>query len=69
MKVGKYLLISVDYDSEELEVNALDDINEVHEYFSDSAAEEIIKDRRYKSAFEEAILVSINTESYFKGIK
>lgn len=66
MKFGKYL-VTVDYDSETLEVHCLEDDGEVYEYFDVEVADKIIKDKKYKGAFEEAILLEVDVDSYFKG--
>lgn len=66
MKFGKYLVV-VDYDNETLEVNCLEDDGEVYEYFTPEVADKIIKDKKYKGAFEEAILLEVDVDSYFKG--
>ena len=65
MKFGKYLVV-VDYDNETSEVHYLEDEGEVYEYFNPEVADKIIKDKRYKGAFEEAILLEIDVDSYFK---
>ena len=67
MKFNKYLLVAVDYDSETLEVHSLKDVYAVHEYFTPEVADKIIKDKKYKGVFEEAILVEVVVDSYFKG--
>lgn len=67
MKLNKYLLVVVDYDSEVLEVHSLKDVYAVHEYFTPKVADKIIKDKSYKGAFEEAILLEVDVDSYFKG--
>ena len=67
MKFSKYLLVVVDYDSEILEVHSLKDVYAVHEYFTPLVADYIINYKRYKGAFEEAILVKVDVDSYFKG--
>ena len=67
MKFSKYLLVVVDYDSEKLEVHYLEDEGEVYEYFDVEVGDKIIKDKKYKGAFEEAILLGVNVDSYFKG--
>ena len=67
MKSNKYLLVVVDYDSETLEVHSLEDDSEVYEYFYVEAGDKIIKDKKYKGAFEEAILLEVDVDSYFKG--
>ena len=67
MKFNKYLLVVVDYDSETLEVHSLEDIGEVHRHFTEEVADKIIKDRKYKGAFEEAILLEVDFDSYFKN--
>lgn len=69
MKLNKYLLVVVDYDSEVLEVHLLKDVYAVHEYFTPEVGDKIIKDNRYKGAFEEAILLEVDVDSYFKGKK
>ena len=66
MKFGKCLLVVVDYDSETLEVHSLEDEGEVYEYFDVGVGDKIIKDKKYKGAFEEAILIKIGVDSYFK---
>ena len=66
MKSNKYLLVVVDYDSETLEVHSLEDDSEVYEYFYVEAGDKIIKDKKYKGAFEEAILLEVDVDSYFK---
>lgn len=66
MKFGKYLVV-VDYDSETLETHYLEDEGEVYEYFDVEVADKIIKDKKYKGAFEEAILLEVDVDSYFKG--
>ena len=66
MKSNKYLLVVVDYDSETLEVHSLEDDGEVYEYFYVEAGDKIIKDKKYKGAFEEAILLEVDVDSYFK---
>ena len=66
MKSNKYLLVFVDYDSETLEVHSLEDEGEVYEYFYVEAGDKIINDRKYKGAFEEAILLEVDVDSYFK---
>lgn len=67
MKFNKYLLVVVDYDSEVLEVHSIKDVYAVHEYFTPEVADKIIKNRKYKGAFEEANLIEVNVDSYFKG--
>ena len=67
MKFNKYLLVIVDYDSETLEVHSLVDDGEVYEYFDVEVGDKIIKDKNYKGAFEEAILLEVDVDSYFKG--
>lgn len=67
VKFNKYLLVVVDYDSETLEVHSIKDVYAVHEYFTPLVVDKIIKDKRYKGAFEEAILLEVDVESYFKG--
>lgn len=67
MKFNKYMLVVVDYDSETLEVHSLEDIGEVHRHFTEEVSDKIIKDRKYKGAFEEAILLEVDFDSYFKG--
>ena len=67
MKFNKYLLVVVDYDSETLEVRSLEDDGEVYEYFDVEAGDKIIKDKKYKGAFEEAILLEVEFDSYFKN--
>lgn len=66
MIFGKYLVV-VDYDSEKLELHHLEDDGEVYEYFDVEVGDKIIKDRKYKGAFEEAILLEVDFDSYFKG--
>ena len=66
MKSNKYLLVVVDYDSETLEVHSLEYEGEVYEYFYVEAGDKIIKDKKYKGAFEEAILLEVDVDSYFK---
>ena len=66
MKFGKYLLVVVDYDSETLEAHSLEDIGEVHRHFTEEVADKIIKCKKYKGAFEEAILLEVDVDSYFK---
>ena len=65
MKFGKYL-VAVDYDSETLEVHYLEDEGEVYEYFDVEVCDKIIKDKKYKGAFEESILLEVNVDSCFK---
>ena len=67
MKFNRYLLVVVDYDSEITEVHSLEDDGEVYEYFDVEVADKIIKDKRYKGYFEEAILLEVDVDSYFKG--
>ena len=67
MKFGKYLLVIVDYDSETLEAHSLEDVGEVYEYFDVEVGDKIIKDKVYKGYFEEAILLEVDVNSYFKG--
>ena len=67
MKFNKYLLVVVDYDSETLEVHSLEDDGEVYEYFDVEVGDKIIKDKKYKGAFEEAILIEVDVDSYFKN--
>ena len=67
MKLNRYLLVVVDYDSETLEVHYLEDEGEVYEYFTPLVADSIIKSKKFKGAFEEAILLDIDVDSYFKG--
>lgn len=67
MKFNKYLLVVVDYDSESLEVHSLKDVYAVHEYFTPLVADKIIKDKKFKGAFEEAILLEVDVDSYCKG--
>ena len=67
MKINKYLLVVVDYDNETLEAHSLEDIGEVHQYFNEEVADKIIKNRKYKGAFEEANLIEVDVDSYFKG--
>ena len=67
MKFNKYLLVVVDYDSETLEVHYLEDEGEVYEYFDVEVGDKIIKDKEYKGAFEEAILLEVDVDSYFKN--
>ena len=66
MKFGRYLVV-VDYDSETLEAHYLEDEGEVYEYFDVEVGDKIIKDKKYKGAFEEAILLEVDVDSYFKG--
>ena len=66
MIFGKYLVV-VDYDSETLEAHPLEDEGEVYEYFNEEVADKIIKDKKYKGAFEEAILLEVGVDNYFKG--
>ena len=66
MKFNKCLVV-VDYDSETLEVHYLEDEGEVYEYFDVEVGDKIIKGKKYKGAFEEAILLEVNVNSYFKG--
>ena len=67
MKFNKCLLVVVDYDSETLEVHSLEDEGEVYEYFDVEVGDKIIKDKEYKGAFEEAILLEVDVDSYFKN--
>ena len=67
MKFNKYLLVVVDYDSETLEAHSLEDVGEVYEYFDVEVGDKIIKDRKYKGAFEETILLEVGIDSYFKN--
>ena len=67
MKLNRYLLVVVDYDSETLEVHYLEDEGEVYEYFDVEVGDKIIKNKKYKGAFEEAILLEVDVDSYFKG--
>ena len=67
MKLNKCLLVVVDYDSETLEVHSLEDEGEVYEYFYVEAGDKIIKNKKYKGAFEEAIVLEVDVDSYFKG--
>ena len=67
MKFNKCLLVIVDYDSETLEVHCLEDEGEVYEYFDVEVGDKIIKDKNYKGAFEEAILLEVGDNSYFKN--
>ena len=67
MKFNRYLLVIVDYDSETLESHSLEDDKEVYEYFDVEVGDKIIKDKKYKGAFEEAILLEVDVDSYFKG--
>ena len=67
MKFNRYLLVIVDYDSETLEAHSLEDDGEVYEYFDVEVGDKIIKDKKYKGAFEEAILLEVDVDSYFKG--
>ena len=67
VKINRYLLVVVDYDSETLEVHSLEDDGEVYEYFDVEVGDKIIKDKKYKGAFEEAILLEVDVDSYFKG--
>ena len=67
MKFNKYLLVVVDYDSELLEVHSLKDVYAVHEYFTPLVADAIIKSKKFKGAFEEAILIEVGVDDYFKG--
>ena len=67
MKFNKYLLVVVDYDSETLEAHSLEDEGEVYEYFDVEVGDKIIKDKEYKGAFEEAILLEVGVDSYFKS--
>ena len=67
MKFNKCLLVIVDYDSETLEVHSLVDDGEVYEYFDVEVGDKIIKDKNYKGAFEEAILLEVDVDSYFKN--
>lgn len=67
MKFNKYLLVVVDYDSETLEVHSLEDVGEVYEYFDVEVGDKIIKYKKFKGAFEEAILLEVDVDSYFKG--
>ena len=66
MKFGRYLVV-VDYDSETLEAHYLEDEGEVYEYFDVEVGDKIIKDKKYKGAFEEAILLEVDVDSYFKN--
>lgn len=67
MKLGRYLLVVVDYDSETLEAHSLEDDGEVYEYFDVEVGDKIVKDRKYKGVFEEAILLEVSDNSYFKN--
>ena len=67
MKFNRYLLVIVDYDSETLEVHSLKDVYAVHKYFAPLIADAIIKYKKFKGAFEEAILLEVDVDSYFKG--
>ena len=67
MKFNRYLLVVVDYDSETLEVHYLEDEGEVYEYFDVEVGDKIIKDKEYRGYFEEAILLEVGDNSYFKG--
>lgn len=67
MKFNKYVLVVVDYDSETLESHSLEDDGEVHRHFTEEVADKIIKDKKYKGAFEEAILLEVDVDNYFKG--
>ena len=67
MKFNKYVLVVVDYDSETMEVHSLEDDGEVYEYFDVEVGNKIIKDKKYKGAFEEAILLEVDVNSYFRG--
>ena len=67
MKFNKYSLVVVDYDSETLEVHYLEDEGEVYEYFDVEVGDKIIKDKEYRGYFEEAILLEVGDNSYFKG--
>lgn len=67
VKFNRYLLVIVDYDSETLEAHSLEDDGEVFEYFDVEVGDKIIKDKKYKGAFEEAILLEVDVDSYFKG--
>ena len=67
MKFNKHLLVVADYDSETLKVHSLEDVEEVHRHFTDEVADKIIKDKKYKGAFEEAVLLEVDVDSYFKG--
>ena len=44
----------------------LEDEGEVYEYFDVGVGDKIIKDKKYKGAFEEAILLEVDIDSYFK---
>ena len=66
MKFGKYLVI-VDYDSETLEAHYLEDDSGVYEYFDVGVGDKIIKDKEYRGCFEEAILLEVDVNSYFRG--
>ena len=66
MKFNKYLLVVVDYDSETLEAHSLEDEGEVYEYFDVEVGDKIVKYKKYKGAFEEAILLEVGVDSYFK---
>lgn len=67
MKIHKYFLVVVDYDNETSEIHSLKDVYAVHEYFTPLVADEIIKCKKYKGAFEEAILLEVDFDSYFKN--
>ena len=67
MKFNKYVLVVVDYDSETLELHYLEDDGEVYEYFDVEVGDKIIKDKKFKGAFEEAILLEVDVDSFFKN--
>lgn len=67
MVINKYLLVIVNYDEESLESISLETLCEVHDYFMPEVADYIIKNRKYKGVFEEAILLEVDINSYFKG--
>lgn len=67
MEINKYILVVADYDDETLNAYSLSDIGEVRRHFVEEIADKIIKDKKYKGVFEEALLLEVDDDSYFKG--
>lgn len=67
MEINKYILVVADYDDETLNAYSLNDVGEVHRHFEEEIANKIIKEKKYKGVFEEALLLEVDVDSYFKG--
>lgn len=67
MEINKQILVVADYDDETLNAYYLGDVGEVHRHFVEEIADKIIKEKKYKGIFEEALLLEVGVDSYFNG--